>query len=90
MFINILLLVLSLRYGWFYAHEPRSSGIPSTPIPDKPVVAGGATAKLEETLCGEQDMVEASKEYRETDVGIAVSETVAQKVGNAAVDPMKS
>jgi len=90
LFINILLLVLSLRYGWFYAHEPRSSGIPSTPIPDKPVVAGGATAKLEETLCGEQDMVEASKEYRETDVGIAVSETVAQKVGNAAVDPMKS
>ncbi|WVZ23762.1 hypothetical protein V8G54_002306 [Vigna mungo] len=66
--------IFRLKYGWFYAHEPRSSGIPSTPTLDKPVVAGGASAKLEETLCCEQDMVEVSKEYRETDVGFADNE----------------
>jgi len=43
-------------------HELRSSGIPSTPTPYKPVVAGGANANLEETLRGEQDMVEVGKE----------------------------
>ncbi|CAJ1937935.1 unnamed protein product [Sphenostylis stenocarpa] len=66
--------IFRLKYGWFYIHEPRSSGIPSTPTSYKPVVAGGGNANLEETLCGEQDMVETSKEYKATDVGSAVGE----------------
>ncbi|KAK7369432.1 hypothetical protein VNO80_11469 [Phaseolus coccineus] len=50
--------IFRLKYGWFYIHEPGSPSIPSTPTPYKPVVAGGANANLEETLCGEQDMVQ--------------------------------
>lgn len=68
-------------------HEPGSFGIPSTPTPYKLVVPGGDNANLEETLRGERDEVEISKEYKETEVGNAASETVAQKVENAAVDP---
>ncbi|KAG5029760.1 hypothetical protein JHK87_013274 [Glycine soja] len=76
-----------LKYGWFYMHEPGPFGIPSTLTPYKLVVPGGDNANLEETLRGERDEVEISKEYKETEVGNAASETVAQKVENAAVDP---
>ncbi|KAG5136639.1 hypothetical protein JHK82_021370 [Glycine max] len=77
-----------LKYGWFYMLEPGSFGIPSTPTPDKPDVAGSGNANLEETLCGERDKVRISKEYKATEVGNAASETVSQKVENATVDPM--
>ncbi|TKY60376.1 TSL-kinase interacting protein 1 [Spatholobus suberectus] len=80
--------IFRLKYGWFYIHEPRSFGIPSTPIPYKPAVPGVGNANLEETLCGERDKVEVSKEYKATDVGNEARETVAQKIDNAAVDPM--
>lgn len=75
-----------LRYGWFYMHEPKSFGIP--PIPYEAAVPGGGNCNLEETLCCEQDKVRVSKESKATDVGNAASETEAQKIDNAAVDPM--
>ncbi|XP_020215754.1 TSL-kinase interacting protein 1 [Cajanus cajan] len=80
--------IFRLKYGWFYIHEPRSFGIPSAPIPHEPAVSGGSNANLEETLCCEREKVEVSKECKATDVGNAASETVAQKIDNAAVDPM--
>ncbi|RDX61126.1 TSL-kinase interacting protein 1, partial [Mucuna pruriens] len=76
--------IFRLKYGWFYMHEPKSFGIPSTPTPYEPVVPGGGNANLE-TLFAEPEL---SKEYKATDVGNAATKTVAQEIENAAVDPM--
>lgn len=80
--------IFQLRYGWFFMQEPRLFGIPPTPIPYEAAVPAVGNGNLKETLCSERDKVEGSKEYKATDAGNAASETVAQKIDNAAVDPM--
>ncbi|KAJ1398583.1 putative TSL-kinase interacting protein 1 [Sesbania bispinosa] len=85
--------IFRLKYGWFNIHEPRSFGIPLTPIPYESGVQSegterGCNANLE-TLCDERDKVEATaKEYKAIDVGNAESEIVAQKMDNASADPL--
>ena len=81
------------RYGWFYIHEPRSFGIPYSPIPyELDVQSGGTEAGCNanlETLYDERDKVEViSKECKAIDVADAANEVVAQRVDNASVAPL--
>jgi hypothetical protein len=78
------------RYGWFKIHEPTC--ISSMPIPCESGVQSGGTetggnANLE-SLCHERDKIEATAEYKATDVGNITSEIVAQKMDNESADPL--
>lgn len=90
---SVVTFSLSLsRYGWFNIHEPRSAGIPSTPIPYEPGVQSWRTERgcnaNTETLCDEREKLEATKEFKAIDVGNAASEIVAQKMDDASADPL--
>ncbi|KAK2438734.1 hypothetical protein P8452_34351 [Trifolium repens] len=82
--------IFRLKYGWFKIHEPTC--ISSMPIPCESGVQSGGTetggnANLE-SLCHERDKIEATAEYKATDVGNITSEIVAQKMDNESADPL--
>ncbi|CAJ2676923.1 unnamed protein product [Trifolium pratense] len=84
--------IFRLKYGWFRIQEPTPVGISSMPIPcGSSVQSGGTetggTANLE-SLCDERDKIEATAEYKATEVGNITSEIVAQKMDNESADPL--
>ncbi|XP_057417311.1 TSL-kinase interacting protein 1 [Lotus japonicus] len=85
--------IFRLRYGWCCTYEPRSFGIPSSPIPHKPGVNYGGTEgdcnSNMEISRREHDKDEAtSEECKAIDMGNATSEIVTQKMDNTSADPL--
>ncbi|CAI8619060.1 unnamed protein product [Vicia faba] len=83
--------IFRLKYGWFNIHEPTSLGISSMLVPCEFGVQSGGTdtgciANLE-ALCDERDKIEATAEYKTTDVGNVTSEIVAQKMNKESTNP---
>ncbi|MED6107475.1 hypothetical protein PIB30_014573 [Stylosanthes scabra] len=86
-------ILFRLRYGWFYMHDPRSLGIPFSPIPDVPVVQsgeieGGCMANIE-TSYEEGGKVEVpTKECKEIHMGDVADDVTTQKIDNASAAPL--
>ncbi|CAL5214524.1 unnamed protein product [Lathyrus oleraceus] len=83
--------IFRLKYGWFNIHEPTSFGISSMLVPCEFGVQSGGTdtgcnANLE-TLCDERDKIEATAEYKTTDMDNVTGEIVAQKMNKESTDP---